>query len=113
MIKNGKQGWRICDNPRCNEMNDEPEKVVVPYTILGESKRGNAYLAERNGWHGKDHQQYIPKVDFFDSREAAEDVLRAQYAAKSSICPKCHSTAAYDPYFKKHICRQCGHEMSR
>lgn len=25
------------------------------------------------------------------------------------ICTKCNRTMAYDPYFGKYVCRQCGH----
>lgn len=25
------------------------------------------------------------------------------------ICSKCNRIMAYDPYFEKYVCRQCGH----
>lgn len=67
-----RKAWRVCDNPRSNDFNDEPTYIAVPYTIIGESKSGKAYLVERNGWHGKKHQHYIPKREFFFSKEEAE-----------------------------------------
>ena len=27
------------------------------------------------------------------------------------ICNKCNRIMAYEPYFKKYICRQCGYEV--
>lgn len=72
----GKRAWRICINPRSNDFNKEPDYIVVPYTIIGESKNGKSYLVERNGWHGKRHQHYIPKREFFFSKEGAEDALK-------------------------------------
>ena len=30
--------WRICNNPRSNDWNDEPEHLAVPYEILEEKK---------------------------------------------------------------------------
>ncbi len=27
------------------------------------------------------------------------------------ICPNCHRTVAYDPYFKAYICRQCANVL--
>ena len=65
--------WRVCDNPHSNDFNDEPEYIAVPYTIIRESRSGKAYLVERNGWHGKKHQHYIPKRKFFFTKEEAED----------------------------------------
>jgi hypothetical protein len=73
-----KPAWRVCDNPRCNDWNDELEKIVVPYTILGESKSGKSYLVERNGWHGKRYQHYISKGEIFFVKEDAENALRRE-----------------------------------
>ena len=67
-----RKAWRVCDNPRRNDFNDEPTFIAVPYTIIGESKNGKSYLVERNGWHGKKHQHYIPKREFFFNKEEAE-----------------------------------------
>lgn len=67
-----RKAWRVCENPRSNDFNDEPTYIVVPYTIIEESKNGKAYLVERNGWHGKKHQHYIPKCEFFFTKEEAE-----------------------------------------
>jgi hypothetical protein len=69
-----RKAWRICDNPKYNDWNDEPEKIVVPYTIINETDK--AYLVERNGWHGKKHQHYIPKGQFYFTKEKAEAELR-------------------------------------
>lgn len=77
-MSRGTPAWRICDNPRSNDWNTEPEKIIVPYTVLGESKRGNAYLVERNGWHGKRHQHYIAKREFFFDKQLAEEALRSE-----------------------------------
>lgn len=76
-FKDGKRkAWRVCSNPKSNDFNDEPEYIAVPYTIVGKSKSGKAYLVERNGWHGKKHQHYLPKREFFFSKEDAEAVAR-------------------------------------
>ena len=68
--------WRICNNPRSNDWNTEPEYIIVPYAIIGQSKSGGSYLVERNGWHGKRHQHYIPKREFYHTIEEAEDALK-------------------------------------
>lgn len=67
-----KRVWRVCSNPHSNDWNDEPEYIAVPYDIIGESKNGKAFLVERAGWHGKKHQHYIPKADFYSSKEEAD-----------------------------------------
>ena len=28
------------------------------------------------------------------------------------ICKKCNRVMVYEPYFKTHICRQCGYELA-
>lgn len=67
-----KRAWRICSNPHSNDWNNEPEYIAVPYDIVGESKNGKAFLVERAGWHGKKHQHYIPKTDFYWNKREAE-----------------------------------------
>ena len=72
-----RKAWRVCSNPHSHDyFSDEPEYIAVPYTILGESKRGKSYLVERNGWHGKKHPHYLPKREFFFSKEEAEAAAR-------------------------------------
>lgn len=70
------KAWRVCSNPHSNGFNGEPEYIAVPYTIIGKSKKGKAYLVERNGWHGKKHRHYLPKREFFFSKEEAEAAAR-------------------------------------
>lgn len=67
-----KRAWRVCYNPHSNDWNDEPEYIAVPYDIIGESKRGKAFIVERAGWHGKKHQHLLPKSEFFFSKEEAD-----------------------------------------
>lgn len=62
--------YRVCVNQKCNDWNDEPEYVVVPYVVIEE--KGKSFLVERKGWHGKKHQHLVPKHSCFDSPEAAE-----------------------------------------
>lgn len=69
--------WRICENPRSNDWNDEPEKIVVPYAIIAEKPK--SYLVVRMGWgYGKKQQHHIPKEPFYFSPEEAEAALMAQ-----------------------------------
>lgn len=63
--------WRICNNPRCNDWNDELEHIAVPYEILEEKKKSYVYI--RAGWHQKN---VLAKQDFFDSKEACEAEIR-------------------------------------
>lgn len=63
--------WRVCDNPKCNDWNKEPEKIAVPYAIIDERK--NSYNVVRMGWgYGKKQQHCIPKEQFYFSEEEAE-----------------------------------------
>lgn len=66
-----KRMWRICNNPRCNDWNDEPERIAVPYEILEEKKK--SYLCMRAGWH---QQSVLAKNEFYDSKEACEAEIR-------------------------------------
>lgn len=72
LLKNKKKMFRILPNPRCNDFNDEPEDIVVPYTIIAESIDGAKYLVERNGWHGKKYQHWIKENEFLTKAEAEE-----------------------------------------
>lgn len=63
--------WRICNNPRCNDWNDEAEKIVVPYAIIKETKK--AYTVVRMGWgYGKKQQHSMPKDQFYFSSDEAQ-----------------------------------------
>ena len=35
----GKKVWRICDNHRANDFNNEPTMIVLPYTVIEEKKK--------------------------------------------------------------------------
>lgn len=74
--KRGIKAWRVGENPNANDWNDEPWYKITPYTILGESKSGKAYLVERNGWHGKKHQHYVPKRELYLDYSEAEAKLK-------------------------------------
>lgn len=63
--------WRICNNPRCNDWNDEPEHIAVPYEILEEKKK--SYICIRAGWHQKN---VLAKREFFESKEACEAEIK-------------------------------------
>ena len=66
--------WRICDNPRSNDWNDEPEKIVVPYAIIKENPK--TYTVVRMGWgYGKKQRHGLPKEQFYFSPEEAEAAL--------------------------------------
>ena len=70
-IKILKRMWRICNNPRCNDWNDEPEHIAVPYEILEEKKK--SYVCMRAGWH---QQNVLVKNEFYDSKEVCEAEIR-------------------------------------
>lgn len=74
--KRGIKAWRVGENPKANDWNDEPWYKITPYTILGVSKSGKSYLVERNGWHGKRYQRYIPKRDLYLNYSEAEARLK-------------------------------------
>lgn len=63
--------WRICNNPRCNDWNDEPEHIAVPYEILEEKEK--SYICIRAGWHQKN---ILAKQEFFESKEACEAEIK-------------------------------------
>ncbi len=69
-----KRMWRICNNPHCNDWNDEPEHIAVPYEILEEKKR--SYVCMKAGWHKKN---ILAKNEFFETKEACEAWIRSQY----------------------------------
>ena len=74
----GRKAWRVMLNPHHNDFNDEPERIIVPYTVIGESKAGKAYLACRSGWGtGRKNQRYVPKRELFFRKEDAEKALEA------------------------------------
>ena len=56
--------WRICNNPRSNDWNDEPEHLAVPYEILEEKK--GSYVCMRAGWHQKN---VLDKGQFYRTKE--------------------------------------------
>lgn len=66
-----KRMYRICSNPRCNEWNDEPEYIVVPYEILEEKEK--SYVCMRAGWHQKN---ILAMTEFFESKEICEEEIR-------------------------------------
>lgn len=70
-IKILKRMWRICNNPRCNDWNNEPEHIAVPYEILEEKEK--SYVCIRAGWH---QQNVLAKNEFYDSKEACEAEIR-------------------------------------
>ena len=74
--KRGIKAWRVGENPKANDWNDEPWYKITPYTILGVSKSGKSYLVERNGWHGKRYQRYIPKRDLYVNYSESESRLK-------------------------------------
>jgi ribosomal protein S27AE len=45
----------------------------------------------------------------FKYRGPQDTKVKAAEVQESKMCPKCNSTMAYDPYFKKIVCRQCGY----
>lgn len=69
-----KRMWRICKNPHCNDWNDEPERIAVPYEILEEKKK--SYVCMRAGWHKKN---ILAKKEFFETKEACEAGIRSKY----------------------------------
>lgn len=68
-----KRMWRICRNPRCNDWNNEPEYIAVPYEILEEKKK--SYVCMRAGWHKKN---VLAKNEFFESKEECEAGIRSK-----------------------------------
>lgn len=66
--------WRICNNPRCNDWNDKPEHIAVPYEILEEKEK--SYVCIRAGWH---QIHILAKKDFFDSKELCEAEIKEAY----------------------------------
>lgn len=66
-----KRMYRICSNPRCNDWNDEPEHIAVPYEILEEKEQ--SYVCMRAGWHQKN---VLAKREFFENKEDCEKEIR-------------------------------------
>lgn len=66
-----KRMYRICSNPRCNDWNDEPEHIAVPYEILEENEK--SYVCMRAGWHQKN---VLAKSRFFDTKEECKSEIR-------------------------------------
>jgi len=71
-----KKAYRICNNPHCNDWNDEPERIAVPYYIMAEKEK--AYLVVRAGWgFGKKQQHHLPKREFYETKEECEAAIVA------------------------------------
>lgn len=66
--------WRICNNPRCNDWNDEPEYIAVPYEILEEKKK--SYVCIRAGWHQKN---ILAKREFYRTKEECQAAIVEKY----------------------------------
>lgn len=64
-----KRLYRKVFNVNSNDWNDEPEFIVIPYTIWGEKK--NSYVVTRAGWDGKKQRHLIPKRELFENKEEA------------------------------------------
>ena len=67
--------WRICSNPRCNDWNDEPEYLAVPYEILEEKKK--SYVCMRAGWHQKN---VLAKAEFYRTKEECQAAIVEKYS---------------------------------
>ncbi len=62
--------YRICHNPKCNDWNDEPEYIPVPYDICASD--GKNYICMRAGWHQKNT---LPINQFFNTKEECLDAI--------------------------------------
>ena len=67
--------WRICNNPRSNDWNDEPEHLAVPYEILEEKK--GSYVCMRAGWHQKN---VLDKGQFYRTKEECLAAIIEKYS---------------------------------
>lgn len=71
--------WRICNNPRSNDWNNEPDHLAVPYEIL-EEKKGR-YVCMRAGWNQKN---VLAKGEFYKTKEECLAAIVEKY----SFCKK-------------------------
>lgn len=75
-----KRMYRICNNPRSNDWNEEPEKIAVPYEILED--KGKSYVCMRAGWH---QINVLSKEEFFESKELCEEEIKRK---AKEVCRK-------------------------
>lgn len=67
--------YRICKNPRCNDWNNEPEHLAVPYHIIKEKKK--SYVCMRAGWHQKN---VMAKKEFYGTPEECTAAIIEKYS---------------------------------
>ena len=70
-MKKGDKVYRNVFNQKCNDWNDEPEYIAIPYEIINETEK--SFLVVRSGWgKGKKQQHHLPKNEFYPTKEIAQ-----------------------------------------
>ena len=72
--------WRICSNPRCNDWNNEPEYLAVPYEILEEKEK--SYVCMRAGWHQKN---VLAKAEFYRTKEECQAAIVEKHSFRKKF----------------------------
>lgn len=72
--------WRICSNPKCNDWNNEPDHLAVPYEILEERKK--SYVCMRAGWH---QENVLAKTEFYRTKEECQAAIVEKYSFRKKF----------------------------